>query len=139
LDTDLAADGEGSWGTVAFDAVGVASSGVDIPGLKGAEDLKSELTTKSDALEEFGLARALGATPKEAYADLSDAQRAVLTKSLAKLSDGGRLNYMRSTTADALEAAETNVHHLDAINEGAHFVFEKTNDAVKSALVGDDS
>jgi hypothetical protein len=138
-DTGLAAEGKESWGTVGFDAAGVVASNLEIPGLGAANDREVLLSAKSGALEQYGLARALGASQGQAYASLSDAQRLVLTKSAAKLSDPGRLSYMRSSTATALENAETRVHNLDAINEGVHFVYDKSSGAVKDAVVGSES
>jgi uncharacterized protein YukE len=138
-DVNLALQGKGSWGTVAFDAAGFAASDVHVPGLGDAEAAQKALMVKSGALEQYGLSRALGATHQQAYAELSDAQRLVLTKSAAKLSNPGRLTYMRSTTTEALETTETKLHRLDALNEVVHFGYDKGSGAVQKKLIPSDS
>lgn len=133
FDTGLAEEGQGSWATVGFDAAGVASSEVHVPGLKGARNSEDFFTKKSAGLEQYGLDRALGATHEQAYADLSAAQREVLTQSAAKLSNAE----VRSSAIEAKEAAEIHLHRVEAVDEGAHFVYDKSSEAVKAAVVGD--
>jgi uncharacterized protein YukE len=128
-DSGLVLEHKGSISTVESDVVGVVANKIK-PGEGGAEADVEHLAGKSDGLENFALSRALGATPKQAYADLSDEQRSFLSKSLTKLSDPGRLSYMRSSTAEQLEQAETHLTQVKAVNTIGHFGADKGREAL---------
>jgi hypothetical protein len=136
-DTGLAAEGQGSWKTVGFDAVSDVMDHVN-PGEAGAETRVDNLAGKSSGLEQYGVYRATGATHGEAYGALTDEQRRLITKSATKLSDPGRLHYMRSSTLEQLEGAETHLHYVKLRNEAGHFVFDKGKHAVQEAVVPDE-
>jgi hypothetical protein len=127
-DTGLVAEGKGSITDVESDVVGLAAGGIT-PGEGDAETEVGLLKGKSGALDSFGLSRALGATPKQAYADLSDDQRLLLTKSVTKLGDPGRLSYMRSSTVVKLEEAEVHLRQVKAVNTIGHYGFDKVKEA----------
>jgi uncharacterized protein YukE len=133
-DGGLVLEGKGSMTDVESDVVGLAFGGFK-PGEGSAETEVGLLKGKSGALESYGLSRGLGATPKQAYADLSDDQRLLLTKSVTKLGDPGRLSYMRSSTVVKLEEAEVHLRQVKALNGIGDFGF----DQVKKAVVGQPS
>jgi hypothetical protein len=120
-DTGLLAEGKGSLSEVGSDVVGLAMGKVE-PGKAGAEEDVTHLTAKSGALDQYGESRALGATPRQAYNALSDEQRSVITQSTRHLADPARLNYMRTTTLERLEGAETHLNKVKAVNEVGHTI-----------------
>jgi uncharacterized protein YukE len=128
-DTTLFAEGKGSFKDVVSD---VASYGIDkfAPGEGTAEADVEHLGAKSGALEQYGENRALGATPRQAYNALSDAQRSVITSSTRHLADPARLNYMRSSTLERLEGAEKHLHLVTAGNEVGHAIADHAKDQV---------
>lgn len=132
-DTGLVAEGKGSLSEVGSDVVGLAIDGFK-PGESGAETEVDHLGAKSGALDSYAAARAGGATPRQAYSDLSDEQRRVLTKSANKLADPGRLSYMRSSTTEKLAGAEQHLHLVKAGNEVGHTIADHGKDRIKEQL-----
>jgi uncharacterized protein YukE len=122
-DTGLLAEGKGSASEVISDVGGLAMSRIE-PGKAGAETDVTHLGAKSGALDQYGESRALGATPREAYNALSAEQRSVITQSTRQLANPARLNYMRTSTVERLEAAETHLHNVKALNEVGHTIAE---------------
>jgi uncharacterized protein YukE len=133
-DTGLVAEGEEKPGQLAFDAFGVATSKID-PGEHGAETDVEHLAGKSSALEQYGESRALGATHKEAFSNLSDEQKHFITKSASKLNNPGRLTYMRNSTLERLSAATTSFHRIQSANTFGHFALEKATHAVNEKVL----
>lgn len=135
-DTTLFAEGKGSFKEVVSD---VASYGIDkiAPGEGEAETDVGHLGAKSDALEHYGESRALGATPRQAYNDLSADQRSVITQSTRHLADPARLRYMRTSTTEQLEAAEHHLHLVTAGNEVGHTIADHGKDDVLDNLFPD--
>ncbi|HWF55714.1 MAG TPA: hypothetical protein VG223_13830 [Solirubrobacteraceae bacterium] len=134
-DTGLAAEGQGSWGTVGFDVAGGVAGQVKVPGLGDAETSVENLSGKSAALEQFGLNRALGASASDARSALEPEQQHFLTTSIKDLSNPAKVSYMRSSTSDALEAAESSEKNLNLVNAGVHTVYEQGSKAVAGAVV----
>jgi uncharacterized protein YukE len=126
-DTTLLAEGKGSFKNVVSD---VAGFGIDkiAPGEGAAESDVEHLSAKSGALEQYGESRALGATPRQAYTALSDEQRSVITSSTRQLADPARLAYMRSSTLERLEGAESHLHNVRAVNEVGHTIADHAKD-----------
>lgn len=129
VDTTLFVEGKGSFKDVVSD---VASYGIDkiAPGEADAESDVTHLSAKSGALEQYGESRALGATPRQAYSALTDDQRSVITSSTRQLANPARLTYMRSSTLERLEGAESHLHYVHAINEVAHHIADHGKDEI---------
>jgi hypothetical protein len=128
-DTGLVAEGKGSMTTVASDVVGLATGHIN-PGEEGAETSVTNLESKSGALDSYSASRAAGATPKEAYSNLSVTQRRFVTKSASKLADPGRLTYMRVSTAEKLSGAEVHLRGVKAANTLGHYGVDKVRETV---------
>lgn len=133
-DGGLAAEGKQSWSSVGFDVAGDVAGKVDVPGLGDAESGVEHLTGKSEALEQFGLNRALGASASDARAALEPEQRQFLTTSIKDLSNPAKVSYMRSSTTEALEAAESTEKKLNLINEGAHAAYSGASGVVQGVV-----
>ena len=132
-DTGLMAEGKGSLSEVGSDVVGLAIDRVE-PGTAGAEEDVGHLAAKSGALEQYGESRALGATPRQAYSDLSDEQRRVITQSTRHLADPGRLNYMRSSTLERLGTAKQTLANVNARNEAGHLLADHAKKQINETL-----
>lgn len=132
-DTGLLAEGKGSLSEVGSDVVGLAMGRIE-PGKGAAETDVDHLATKSGALDQYGESRALGATPRQAYNDLTAEQRSVITQSTRHLADPARLNYMRSSTLERLESAEHHLHLVKAGNEVGHTLADQAKDRIKDKL-----
>ncbi|HEX3975904.1 MAG TPA: hypothetical protein VHW96_06540 [Solirubrobacteraceae bacterium] len=130
-DSTLLVEGKGSVAEVTSDVVGLAMGHIE-PGKEAAEADVDHLTAKSGALEQYGESRALGATPRQAYDDLTDDQRSVITQSTRHLANPARLNYMRTTTAERLESAGTHLNHVRVLNDAGHTIA----DHAKKEIVG---
>jgi uncharacterized protein YukE len=132
-DTGLLAEGKGSLSEVGSDVVGLAMSRVE-PGKGAAETDVDHLAAKSGALEQYGESRAMGATPRQAYNDLTAEQRSVITQSTRHLADPARLTYMRSSALERLEGAERHLHLVTAGNEVGHTLADHAKDQIKDRL-----
>jgi hypothetical protein len=132
-DTGLVAEGKGSLSEVGSDVVGLAMSRVE-PGKESAVTDVDHLTAKSSALDQYGESRALGATPRQAYNDLKAEQRSVISHSTRQLANPARLNYMRTTTAERLESAETHLTNVKALNEVGHTIADHAKKQIVDAL-----
>jgi uncharacterized protein YukE len=136
VDTGLAAEGKGSWGTVALDGVSLAAGEVKIPGLRSAEADTASLEGQNGALEAYVAGRESGQTASRAYSALSADQKSALQAATTSLSGNHGLSYLQTSVSSALASAKTLERGLAAKDEVVHFVFDRTKEVGVETATG---
>jgi hypothetical protein len=128
FDSGLAAEGEGSWSTVALDGGSLVLSQAKIPGLTAAKADTSGLEGQAGALETYVAGREGGQTASQAYSALSADQKVAIKAATDGLSGSHGLNYVQSSVSSSLAAAKTLERRLNAGNEAVHLGVDRAKD-----------
>lgn len=128
VDTALAAEGKGSWSTVALDGSSLVLSQAKIPGLRAAKADAGGLEGQAGALEQYVAGREGGQTASQAYSALSSDQKVAIRAATDGLSGSHGLSYVQSSVSSSLAAAKSLERHLSAGNEALHFGVDRAKD-----------